>query len=276
VSYNISVNLSRYRNKVTELPTTVLTQYPGNGVDKTIIGRPRNSVFGYYADGIFKTQEEVDAHVNQAGKGIGRIRYRDISGPGATADYTPPPDGSITTADRDYIGTTDPDFIYGISFSLRYKQWDFNMFWNGVAGKYDDAGRTIKLNSQFIGAAGHTGQNYGIQTLDAWTPENPNSKIPALSMRDVNLEGSTRNSSTYFLENVSYFKLRNFEIGYNVPKSIANKIQMQNARVYLLGRNILKFFKKSGDRAFTGADPETPGNAYPYPLSLTLGLNVTF
>ena len=188
IQYNISANLSRYRNKVTELPTTVLTQYPGNGVDKIILGRPRNSVFGYYADGIFKTQEEVDAHVTQSGKGIGRIRYRDISGPGATAGNTPPPDGAITTADRDFIGITDPDFIYGINLGLRYKQWDFSMFWSGVAGKYDDSGRTVKLNSQFIGDAGHMRQNYGKQTLDAWTPENPNSKIPALSLRDVNHE----------------------------------------------------------------------------------------
>ncbi|MDR2233382.1 MAG: TonB-dependent receptor [Tannerella sp.] len=276
LSYNVSANLSRYRNKVTELPTTVLTQYAGNGVDKIILGRSRSSVFGYYADGLFKTQEEVDAYINQSGKGIGRIIYRDISGPGATPGNTPPPDGSITTADRDYIGKTDPDFIYGISIGLRYKQWDFSMFWNGEAGKFSDAGRAVKLNSQFIGAAGHMGQNYGKQTLDAWSPENPNSKIPALSLNDVNLEGSTRANSTYFLENVSYFKLRNMEFGYTIPTSLSNKILIQNARVYLLGRNLLKFYKKSGDQAFTGADPETPGNAYPIPLSITIGLNVTF
>jgi TonB-linked SusC/RagA family outer membrane protein len=277
VSYNISANVSRYRNKVTELPTTVLTQYPGNGVDKIILGRPRNSVFGYYADGIFKSQKEVDDHVNQSGKGIGRIRYRDISGPGATPGFTPPPDGTITTADRDYIGTTDPDFIYGLSLSLRYKQFDFNMFWNGVAGKYDsDAIRGIKLNSQFIGAAGHMGQNYGEQTLDAWSPDNPDSNIPALSLRDVNLEGGSRANSTYFMENTSYLKLRNIEIGYTIPSALSSKVLIQNARVYLLGRNLLKFYRKSGDQAFTGADPETPGTAYPIPLSITFGLNVTF
>ncbi|MDR1555976.1 MAG: TonB-dependent receptor [Tannerellaceae bacterium] len=263
-----SANLGSYHNKVTKLPNEVITQYAGNGVDKTILGRERSVVFGFITDGIFKSQEEVDAHATQAGAGVGRLKYRDIAGPNGSG-----PDGLISDADRDFIGKTDPDFVYGLNINLQYKQWDLNLFWNGVQGSYANVGGS-KRNEQFIGASEAAGQNYGKSTLDAWTYENPNSDIPRLSLRDSNSEKSRM--STYFLENTSYFKLRNVEIGYTIPKIISEKALIQNARVYLLGENLLKFYKKKGDNAFTGADPETPGTAYPIPLSLTAGIHVTF
>jgi hypothetical protein len=256
--------LSAYSNKVTKLPNEVITQYAGNGLDKTILGRPRSSVFGFYTDGIFKSQEEVDAHPTQAGKGVGRLKYRDIGGPNGTG-----PDGMITDADRDFIGKTDPDFIYGLNISLQYKHWDASFFFNGVQGSYANVGGS-KRNEEFIGASEAAGQNYGKRTLDAWTYENPNSDIPRLSLRDVNNEKGRM--STYFFENTSYLKLRSVEIGYTVPTTILNKVLIKNARVYLMGENILKFTSSN----FTGADPETPGTAYPIPLSLSAGVNVTF
>ena len=271
--YSITANMSAYKNKVTKLPNEVITQYAGNGLDKTIIGRQRSVVFGYVYDGLFRSQEEVDAHVTQTGKGVGRIRFRDISGPGATVDYTPGPDGAITVADQDFIGKTDPDFIYGLSINLQYKNWDFTMLWDGRQGCYDNVG-SVKRNMENIGTSEAGGQNYGKRTLDAWTFENPNSNIPRLTLADRNSEKSRMN--IYYLENTSFFKLRNMEIGYTVPKILSNKILIQNARFYLLGANLLKFYKKSGIQGFTGADPETPGTAYPIPLSFTLGLNVTF
>jgi hypothetical protein len=266
--YTVSANLGAYRNKVTELPNEVITQYAGNGVDKTILGRQRSVVFGYYADGIFKSEEEVNAHVTQSGKGVGRLRYRDIGGPNGTSS-----DGLISDADRDFIGKTDPDFNYGLNITLQYKQWDMSIFFNGVQGSYANVGGS-KRNEQFIGASEAAGQNYGKSTLEAWTFENPTSNIPRLSLRDVNSEKSRM--STYFLENTSYIKLRNLEIGYTIPKEITTKALIQNARVYLVGDNLLKFYKKSGKDAFTGADPETPGTAYPIPLSFTVSVNLTF
>jgi hypothetical protein len=265
--YTVTANMSAYRNKVTKLPQEVWNAYPGNGADKNIIGRQLSSVYGYIADGIFKTQEEVDAHVTQNNKAIGRIRYRDIAGPNATG-----PDGAITVADQDFIAVTDPDFIYGLNINLQYRQWDFNMFWNGRQGSYSNVSGT-KRNERFIGAASKSGGNYGRSPLDAWTPENPDSDIPRLSTLDRNNEARL---STYFIENTSYLRLRNMEIGYTIPRAITNKALIQNARVYLLGENLMKFYKKSGYQAFTGADPETPGTTYPIPLAFTIGLNVTF
>ncbi|MGJ1387067.1 SusC/RagA family TonB-linked outer membrane protein [Sphingobacterium spiritivorum] len=119
--YSITGNMAGYRNKITKLPEDVINSYPGNGVDQTILSRPLNSMFGYVADGLFKTQEEVDAHAEQVGKGLGRIRYKDIN-----------QDGRIGDEDRTWLGILDPDFIYGVNLSIGYKQWDFGMFWNGV------------------------------------------------------------------------------------------------------------------------------------------------
>ncbi|MDR1203481.1 MAG: TonB-dependent receptor [Tannerellaceae bacterium] len=259
--FNVTGNLGSYRNKITKLPEEVLTEYPGNGIDKIIIGRPYASVYGLYADGIFKTQEEVDAHADQPFKSVGRIKYRDVNG-----------DGQITLADRDYIGITDPDFVYGVNISAKYKQFDLTMLWSGVYGGYNNV-RGTKQYTDFIGAAEITGENYGIRTLDAWTPFNSNSSIPKLSLKD---DANEKQLSSYFLESKSYLKLRSLEFGYTLPESIIKAAHMQNIRLYLMGENLLTFYKKSGNNAFTGADPETPGTAYPIPLSLTFGINVSF
>ena len=87
-NYSITGNIATFKNKITELPDNVRSVYGGNGMLDDIIGRPRNSIYGYVADGIFKTQEEVDNSPQQAGKGLGRIRYKDLDGDGRiTQDY---------------------------------------------------------------------------------------------------------------------------------------------------------------------------------------------
>src|SRR5690606_15068345 len=121
--FNVTGNIAGYRNKIQKLPEDVVNSYAGNGVDQTILGRPLNSYFGYVADGIFKTQEEVDAHASQIGKGLGRIRFVDLDG-----------SGTITDEDRTWLGVADPKFVYGLNFSTSYKKWDFGMFWNGISG----------------------------------------------------------------------------------------------------------------------------------------------
>ena len=109
--------------------------------------------------------------------------------------------------------------------------------------------------------------------MDAWSPENPNSTIPAVTANNVNDEGRF---STYFVENTSFLKLANVEIGYTLPEQWLKSCHMSNARVYLSGQNLLTLKKSWGDNAFTGVDPETPNWAYPVPRSFTLGVNVSF
>lgn len=254
----VTGNIASYRNKITKLPEDVVNSYPGNGNDQTILGRPWKSIFGYVTDGLFQTQEEVDAHGEQPGKGLGRIRYKDLND-----------DGKINDEDRTWLGVEDPDFLYGLNIGASWKNFDFQMFWNGQSGS-----RTynwLKEFTDFYGFFG--GQNYGTRLLDGWRPDNTNTSIPAVSGSDVNNEIRT---SDYFVENTSFLKLANFELGYNLPANILKAAHMQQARIYISGQNLLTIKKNSGKDAFTGVDPETPRFAYPVPRSFTFGLNVSF
>ncbi|TKK68017.1 TonB-dependent receptor [Ilyomonas limi] len=253
LTFSVTGNYSSYRNKVTYLPTEVLTSYPGNGTDKTILGRPNNSYFGWVVDGLFQTQEEVDKSPEQVGKGLGRIRYKDLNS-----------DGVIDDKDRDYIGDNNPKFLYGLNFALEYKNFDLSFFIQGVQGitVFNDFKTYTDFSSLWVGT------NWGARTLDAWTPQNTSSAIPALTLVNRNDEGRL---STYFLEKGSYLKLRNIQLGYNL-KGVFKGAKLHDARLYLQGSNLFTIKSKS----FTATDPENPGYGFPIPVIGTIGLNVSF
>ncbi len=259
-SWDITGNISRYSNEVVKLPGTVAANgdYGGNGV-KSVVGHAMYSQVGYIADGLFKSQEEIDNHAIQEGAAIGRIRYKDLNG-----------DGRITEDDQDWIFDPTPDFTWGLNINLQYKNWDFTMFWQGVQGVDVDC-RGYKSQTDFWAnsAINVPYLNKGVRVLDAWSPSNPDSDIPALTTSDTNNEGRL---STYYIENGSYAKLRMIQIGYNLPKRITDKLKMERFRFYASAQNLLTI--KSSK--FTGVDPENPGFNYPIPLNLTFGLNVTF
>lgn len=251
--FTVTGNFSTYNNKVTYLPTQVLTSYPGNGTDKTILGRSINSSFGYIADGLFTTQKELDESPAQVGKGLGRIRYRDLNG-----------DNIIDDKDRDFIADGNPDFLYGLNVELSYKNFDLSFFLQGVQGI--DVNNTFKTFTDFSSL--WVGSNWGDRTLSAWTPTNTGSTIPALTLVNRNNEGR---SSTYFFENGSYMKLRNIQLGYNLKNALRN-VGVQTARVFLQGSNLITIKSKG----FTAADPEAPGTSFPIPAIVTAGFNVSF
>jgi hypothetical protein len=122
-NYSVSGNASHFRDRITELPAEVRTAYPGN-VEKTIVGQSQLSVFGYRTDGLFQNQADVDKHAEQTGKGIGRIRYKDLNS-----------DGTINALDQDWLGTVLPTLEYGLRIDLDYKNFDLSIFGSGVAGK---------------------------------------------------------------------------------------------------------------------------------------------
>lgn len=256
-SYDITANLGTYRNEITKLPETVAANgdFGGNGV-KSVIGHPMGAQVGYVFDGIFKSQEEVDNHATQPGAGVGRMRFKDLNG-----------DGMITEADQDWIYSPVPDFSYGFNIYLQYKNWDLTMFWQGVQGV--DIISDLKKETDLWAGVNVANLNKGQRLLDAWSPTNPNSNIPALSTYNNNNE--TRVSS-YYVENGSFLKMRNIQIGYNVPKAVANKLYMERLRFYLSAQNLLTIKSSS----FTGVDPENANFGYPIPMNITFGLNVTF
>lgn len=258
VDLTLSGNIASYKNKITKLPEDVINSYAGNGNDQTILGRPWKSLFGYVADGLFRTEEELANSAEQPGKGLGRIRYKDING-----------DKVINDEDRTWLGVEDPKFLYGLNISASWRQFDLSLFWNGQVGSH--AYNSQKGYTDFFGFFG--GQNYGSRLLDAWRTDNVNSNIPAASSSDVNNE---QRISSYFVENTSFLKLANLEIGYRVPANWLKAAHMESARLYLSGQNLLTLKKGWGDNAFTGADPETPNLAYPVPRAFTFGINVSF
>ncbi|MBQ3632682.1 MAG: TonB-dependent receptor [Paludibacteraceae bacterium] len=256
--YDIAANLSHYSNKVIDMPETVAAsgQYGGNGVE-SVVGHAMWSQVGYVADGIFKSQEEIDNHAYQEGAGLGRIRYRDLDG-----------NGVINEKDQTWIYSPIPAVAFGANFYFEYKGFDLTVFFQGVGGQQVIT-KDFKQQTDLWSGVNVANLNKGTRVLDAWSPTNPDSNIPALSTNNNNNETRV---STYFVEDGSFLKLRNIQLGYNLPKSACDKMLMQNWRWFVSAQNVFTIHSAS----FTGVDPENPTFGYPIPLTVTLGTKVTF
>lgn len=260
-TYSISANIGTYKTKIVNLPENVINKYPGDGVNDLVVGKTPNILYGLVADGIFKTQEEVDNHAEQSGKAVGRIRYKDLDGNGIVEEEY----------DRTYIGITDPDFFGGITFDFGFKNFDLNIFFQGVFGNKVENSWKYESDLWNISVPAH--KNHTTRMLDAWSFDNPDSDIPAISNSTQNAEDRL---STFFVEDGSYLKMRNIEIGYTLPKNISAKAMMEHLRVYLSARNVFTLKKNWGKDRYTSFDPEMPGYGYLTPFLFTFGLNVTF
>mgnify|MGYP001234672014 CR=1 FL=1 len=264
LGYDVSVNGATLKNKVVNTPdnlfisTPISNQVPNdakiNLPGQMLVGRSINSIYGYQAEGLFQNHAEVDAHATQPGKGIGRIRYKDLNG-----------DGIIDNNDQTFIGNTDPSIQYGLNLGLEYGNFSLAIFFQGVTGiKYYNSYKTF---TDFAGL--WPGTNWGDRTLDAWSATNTSSTIPALSILDNNNEGRV---STYFLEDASYLKLRNVQLGYKITGKWMEKSRIKSFRLFVQSQNVLLWKSKE----FTAPDPENPNYAFPIPIVFTGGLNVTF
>lgn len=257
LTYSLDGNVARFMDKITYLPSTVVRSYPGN-VEKTILGHSRTSVFGYIADGLFQSTEEVNAHATQPGKGVGRIRYRDLNG-----------DGVINALDQDWLGTELPGFTYGLNAQLGYKGFSLSIFMRGVAMiNVNDANKAF---TDFMGT--NTGVGKGTRLLDAWTPQNNTSPIPAASLVNANTETRV---STYLRVRGDYFKVQTIQLSYSLPTPLVQRMKLSAFRLYGIADNAILIFRKKGENAFTGPDPETPGSIFPRPVRFTFGIDVRY
>ena len=266
-SYDITGNIGTNHNEVTKLPETIAAAgtFGGSGVF-SVVGHPMNSYVGYVYDGIFKSQEEVDNHAVQEGAGVGRMRFKDLN-----------KDGVINTADQDWIYNPNPSFTYGLNIYLQYKNFDLTMFWQGVQGvdvlttvrPGDDTNGGYKVQTDLWAGVNVPFLNKGDRVLDAWTPNNMGSNIPALSTYDNNNE---KRFSSYYVEDGSFLKLRTIQLGYNFSDAFAKKLCLTKVRMYFSAQNLLTIKSKN----FTGVDPENALFGYPIPLNLTFGVNVSF
>jgi TonB-linked SusC/RagA family outer membrane protein len=255
LAYSVNANVDFYRNRVTYLPETTTGSYVHTTTQNLVQARkPYGSVVGYVVEGLFQNQNEVLAS-GQDNARVGGLKYADLNG-----------DGRITADDQTWILNPVPDFSFGLNIELQYKNFDFTMFWQGVCGQ--DVYNNQKFQTDFWSLT-DAGSNKGNRLLNAWTADNTSSTIPALTTNNTGDEGRT---SSYFVENGSYAKLRTLQIGYTLPNKILSKCGMTNARFYLSGQNLLTI-KSSG---LTCSDPENANWAYPIPTSVSVGVQVGF
>ena len=260
LSYHVKGVLSDYQSTITKFnnPTGLISQY--------YVGRKMNEIWGYVSNGLFQTEQEANAHANQSylygGKWTaGDVRFEDLDGNNKIdiGDNT-----LANPGDRKIIGNSTPRFAFGITAGLEYKGIDFEMFWQGI-GKRDWFPGS--------GSAAYWGFTNEWQTplttsFDYWTPENTNAFFPRLGWAN----GGNRNTSTRYLQNASYCRLKNVTLGYTLPRNILDKIGVSRLRVYVTGENLLTF--TSLIKAF---DPETLNNmTYPINRKIAVGLNLTF
>jgi TonB-dependent starch-binding outer membrane protein SusC len=238
-NYDISGNFSTLKNKVLKLGGTNNPIY-GAG-SKTEVGRSVGELYGYQTEGLFQTAAEIAGHAFQsASTAPGDVKFKAQNAKNENDhSYT------LTDAkDRTYLGNTIPKYYYGLNFNADYKKFDFSMFWQGSAG-----------NKVFNGVyqALMTGQ-YGNQHTDElnyWTPTNTNTKVPRPIIGDPN--GNNR-FSDLFVENGSYIKLQNVQIGYNIPVGTFGKKIFSKLRVYAGGQNVITISK------YKGYDPDFISN----------------
>lgn len=256
LSYNVSGNLDFYRCKVTYMPESVKNAVGEHTKEHNLAdeGKAYGARLGYVVDGLYQSQAEVDKY-NQGDARVGGPKYVDLNG-----------DGKIDSKDKTWVYNPVPDFSYGLNVDLAYKNWDLNMFWQGVAGV--DVVNVQKYQTDFW-ALNDPGQNKGDRVLEAWSTINTASSIPALTTTAHN-EGAEFNS--YFVENGSYVKLRTLQLGYTLSGNLLKKLMISKARLYLSGNNLWTI--KSG--SLTCTDPENPSFAYPHTASFTFGMQVSF
>ncbi len=249
LNVHLSGNLSHAVNKVISLPEDVISAYPGNDTTETVLGRSINSIYGYESCGIFTSQAQVTAS-GQPGAYVGGLKI---------CHLVP---GPITSADQTFIGTTDPNFLFGFHIDATLQNFTYNMFWQGQEG-----GLVYNAwkNYQFPG--NNTGANFSTALLSAWSPSNPDSRVPAPTLNSVQIPDS------YFYESATYLKLRLVQVGYNFPDPLLAKVHVSRLRVFLSGSNLLIIKSKSN----TMRDPEViPGSSFPIPKTYSLGFNGSF
>lgn len=265
VKFDISTNLSTLENKVTKLG--VSGEPRTDGYSRTEVGREIGEFYGYVSEGIFQKQSDIDnrvnakgLHVNQNGAQPGDIIYADLNN-----------DGEITNADQKFLGSGLAKVHYGLSLSAEWKGLDLSISTYGAAGFKAVDFVDLTLHSSY-GAL-----NKSVDLLNAWTPENTNTNLPRVAYKS---NGSITNDmfSQRFLQNASYLKIANIELGYNVPDKWFGSY-VNGVRIYVSGQNLATLSKYKGYNVDFAGGTFTPGYnyaSYPTPRTIMFGVHFAF
>jgi TonB-linked SusC/RagA family outer membrane protein len=234
--WNATLNVGRYKNKILSIDGRaesfvgpISTRFGNQVINQ--VGHPIGAFYGYIADGMFRDAAEVAAHATQPGAAPGRIRFRDVNG-----------DGTITLADRTIIGDPHPDFTAGLDLGARYRDFDLSATFFGTFGN------DIFENQKEFYVFREFNTNVRRDLLEnSWTPENPDAKYPRLDKND----SYSWQLSSYYVEDGSYIRLRNVQLGYTVPMSLGRWFQA-GSRVYIQAENLFTITD------YPGLDPSLP------------------
>lgn len=239
--YSVTGNASFLENKLDELYDGNTSFLTGTRVRSlplpniAMVGEAFNSFYGYRTAGLFQSDEEAAAYVNQEGKRYqpnakgGDFRFQDING-----------DGAINSNDQVILGNPFPEMSFSLNGNFVYKGFDLNVFFQGVSGnEVFNAVKYTGLNASF------PGYNMLRDIKDAWTPQNTDSSIPRISYTDAN--NNFGRISDFYIEDASYLRLKNLTIGYTFPQTL---LKVTQPRIYLTSQNLFTITD------YTGMDPE--------------------
>lgn len=253
-NYYVTGNLSLDQSKLDYTPE-LPKAYPW----MSSIGDPVGMTYGYIADGIFQNQQEIDnydAFLTSAVKSTikpGDIRYKDLN-----------EDGVIDIKDQTNLGSKKAKGYYGITAGFSYKGFDFSAFVQGTLN------RQVYLNGDFMHGSGNSGNNaITSYVLDRWTKDNPTNTQTRMWYGDNKNNTVT---SSFWLYNADYIRLKNVEVGYTLPANWTRKIGIPSIRIYANGMNLLtasEIFDVRDD-----IDPEVWGGSYPMTRTINFGVSI--
>tara|TARA_B100000678_G_scaffold126203_1_gene105628 strand:- start:1856 stop:4864 length:3009 start_codon:yes stop_codon:yes gene_type:complete len=260
-SYNIGFNITKNENELTKINPVVANATPfidsgdlqnGKIVTRTVEGNQLGTFWLYKTDGIFESQEEIGNSAQPAAS-VGDFRYVDTNG-----------DGTISQADRQYMGSYQPDFYYGINLGFTYKQVDFSTsLFGNVGNKVFNGLRAQRFSGENIDA-------------DLFAERNV---VPTEASAGPRAFNEVPLPSDYYLEDGDFLRVNNITLGYNFSDKIVEYINLSRLRIYAVAQNPLTFTK------YSGFNPELPRgvldsglelNAYPTTGKFLLGLNIDF
>lgn len=265
LSYAIGGNIAFVTSEVTGLGEggdpvqSGYVQFANANAARTDVGHPLASFYGYVTDGIFQTQEEIEAAAFQnEATAPGDIRFMDLNG-----------DGVIDINDQTYIGNPTPAFTYGFNTDLAWKGFELNLFFAGSQGN-DIFKNFVRYDFNYV--------NRPTSALDRWTGPGTSNDEPRVSLSDPNQNARI---SDRFVEDGSYLRLKTLQIGYNLPAAWLAKMKFEKFKIYMTAQNLITFTK------YTGLDPEigTVGGSleigidrgfYPQSRIIMGGVSVTF
>lgn len=269
-AFDIGASISSYKNTLVNLAPTVSEQpyLTLRGVTTSIMkaGAPLGAFYGYQVIGINQSESDIESSATYTGARVGGFKYEDVSGPEDV------PDGIIDGFDRTVIGNPHPDFIYSLSFNAAYKNFDLTMFFNGTQGN-----ELFDLTRQYTDFYAFPGA-VSVRTLDAWSPENPESMIPSAYDEPPTIEFQ---SSSYYVQDGSFFRMKNLQLGYTLPVEDLFNSPYTSLRVYVSATNLFTI------TSYSGMDPEVsqysstftaPGvdmGVYPIPRQYLVGVNIS-